>query len=360
MRLSTIPFLIFISIFVISQSNSKIRIIHADLNLGKKIQGEQIRILKGSVHVVKDTVHMYCDSAYYFEAKNTLELLGSVVVNNGHRTIKAKKIIYFPDDELTECIGNVRATSETDSLFTNRLVYNLKRSEATATDSVYLWSKEDNVHITGDYGYFDKKNSYFRIKNNAHFIQVDSAKGDSFQVKSEKLEYFGDTLKYAYAEDSVKIWQGGLKAFCDTSWYYSKTEIAWLKGNPITWFENNELKGKEIKVKFDSSEVKHLDVFGEAQAKTINDSIPNEYNLLKGKSIEFFINERRPDLVISRLNASSKYYLSENADKGINYSTSDSIYVFFKAGKLDSIEIIGGAEGTYYPDGFKGEKKIGE
>jgi len=360
MRFMTIPFFLFIAIVVISQSNSKIHIIHADLNLGRMVNNEQLRILKGSVHVVKDTVHMYCDSAYYFETKNTLELLGSVIVDNGHRTIKAKKVIYFPDDNLTECIGFVRATSEEDSLFTHRLIYNLDRKEASANDSVFLWSKKEHVTITGKYGYFDETNGYFRVKTNAHFIQVDSASNDSFQVTAEKIEYYGDTLNYAFASDSVKIWQGNLKAFCDSSWYYSKTEIAWLRGNPITWFDNNELKGKEIKVKFDSSDVERLNVYGEAQAKTINDSVKNEYNLLKGKSIEFFITDNQPELVISRLNASSKYFLNQDADQGSNYSTSDSIYVFFKSGKLDSIEIIGGAEGIYYPDSYKGERKFGE
>ncbi len=360
MRFLTIPMLLFIAIIVASQSNSKIRIIHADLNLGRKVNNEQIRILKGSVHVVKDTLHMYCDSAYFFESKNTLELLGNVVVDNGRRIIKAAKIIYFPGDNLTECIGSVRATSETDSLFTHRLVYNFNSKEAVASDSVFLWIKKERVFITGENGYLDEKRNYFRVKNNAHFIQVDSVTSDSFQVFAQKIEYFGDTLNYSYAVDSVTIWQGSLKAFCDTSWYYSDLDVAWLRGKPIVWFENNELTGTEIKVRFDSSQVERLNVYGEAQAKTMNDSVKNEYNLLKGKSIEFFIKDNQPELVIARLNASSKYFLSQDADQGSNYSTSDSIYVFFKSGKLDSIEIIGGAEGTYYPDSYTGERKFGE
>ncbi len=360
MRFLTIPFLLFIAIIIISQSNSKIRIIHADLNLGRKVGNEQIRILKGSVHVVKDTLHMFCDSAYFYESRNTLELLGNVVVDNGYRIIKAKKIIYFPDDDLTECTGSVRASSKTDSLFTHRLIYNLSKKETSAYDSVYLWNKNNNVFITGKNGFFDETANYFRVKDNSYFLQVDSATNDSFQVLAQKIEYFGDTLNYAYAVDSVTIWQGKLKAVCDTSWYYSDSEVAWLRGKPITWFENNELKGTEIKVTFDSSKVERLNVFGEAQAITMNDSVKNEYNLLKGKTIEFFIKESQPELVISRLNASSKYFLSQEADQGSNYSTSDSIYVFFKSGELDSIEIIGGAEGIYYPDSYKGERKFGE
>jgi lipopolysaccharide export system protein LptA len=360
MRFFTIPILLFITIMVMAQSKSKIRIIHSDLNIGRKVGNEQLRILKGAVHVVKDTVHMYCDSAYFYEERNMLELLSNVRVDNGHRVIRAKKIIYFPDDNLVECIGFVRSSSDTDSLFTHRLVYNLKKKEAVATDSVFLWNREERVFITGDKAYLEEERDYFRVTRDAHFVQIDSSTQDSFQVVAQKLEYFGDTLNYAFAVDSVTIWQGGLKTESDTAWYYSKTEIAWLRGKPTVWFENNELNGDEIEVKMDSSKVKRLMVYKNAVAKTINDSLKNEYNLLKGKSIEFFMDENKPRLIIARLNASSKYFLTNETDQGINFSTSDSIYVFFKAGTLDSIEIIGGAEGIYYPDSYKGERKFGE
>ena len=135
--------------------------------------------------------------------------------------------------------------------------------------------------------------------------------------------------------------------------------MAWLKGNPKAWFDKSELTGSIIKAKFDSTDLKHIEVTGKAQAKTLKDSSETEYNILKGKRIEFFIEEKKPKLVIARDNATSLYYLSEQNDSGINYSTSDSIFVFFKEGELDSIQIMGGAQGTYYPDSYKGERTFG-
>ncbi len=361
MRLSVVPVLLFAGLMLLSQSQSKskLRIIHADYNLGRKVNNKQLRILKGSVHVIKDTVQMYCDSAYYYEQRNVLELMGRVKVNNGHRIVKANKIIYFVDDDLTECLGNVRASSTSDSIYAQRLIYNLKKKDATASGDVYLWSKKDYIVITGQHGYFNDANSYFRVSNNSHFIQIDSTSQDSFQVFSETLEYFGDTLNYAYAVDSVKISQGEFLAHCDTAWYYNKTETAWLKGNPIAWIEKSELTGTVIKAQFESTNLKHIDIIGNAKAKTLQDSSETNYNILTGKLIEFFIEEKKPKLVIARDNAISVYYLSGQNDKGINYSTSDSIFVFFKEGELDSIEIMGGSEGIYYPDSYKGERAFG-
>jgi lipopolysaccharide export system protein LptA len=360
MRLLSIPLLLFSAFFLLSQSSSNVRIIHSDLNLGRMVDNQQLRILKGSVHVVKDTIHMYCDSAFYFEAQNKLVLLGNVEVDNGQRKIRALKITYYQDKDLTVSEGKVRVTSPDDSLYTHRLLYYQKKKEATATDSVFIWSKKDNVFITGKNGYFNDEKRYFRVQDSAYFLQIDSVKTDSFQVFADKLEYYGDTLKYAVASDSVIILQGDLKAQADSTWYYRDKELAWLKGNPIVWFEKSELTGNIIKASFDSTVINHLDVYENAQAKTLNDTIKNEYNILKGKTIEFFITKSKPELIIARNNASSIYYLSEQDDKGSNYSTSDSIYVFFQEGTVDSIEIIGGAEGTYYPDSYKEEKKFGK
>ena len=120
------------------------------------------------------------------------------------------------------------------------------------------------------------------------------------------------------------------------------------------------MTGKRIKALFDSTKIKNINIYDDAYTRTLSDSLKNEYNILKGKAIELFIEEEKPKLVIARYNASSTYYLEEETEKGMNYSTSDSIYVFFKKGELDSIEIIGGAEGVYYPDSYKGVKLGGK
>lgn len=356
MGLSMVLLLTFWSLLFIPQSDSKIRIIHADYNLGKKINGEQLRILKGSVHVVKDTTNMFCDSAYYYDSRNILELFGKVKVINGKRTIRSKKMIYFPDDNIVECLGNVKVTSAKDSIFTQKLIYNLEKKEASATREVFIWSKDENTVITGDNGYFNNQTSYFRVTQNSHFIQIDTTTLDTFQVWAKKLEYFGDPLNHSLATGGVIMKQDNFTAHCDSSWFFVDTEKSLLKGNPKIWFDKSELMGDVVHATFDSTSLKYIYIVGNAVAKTLNDTSKSEYNILTGKTIEFFIENKQPQIIVARSNASSVYYLENETETGSNYSTSDSIFVYFKVGELDSINIVGGAQGTYYPDSYKGEK----
>ena len=65
-----------------------------------------------------------------------------------------------------------------------------------------------------------------------------------------------------------------------------------------------------------------------------------------------------PEKVIARRNAISVYQIEEEKiNQGTNSASSDSIIVYFKTGELDSISIIGGTEGIYYPAEWKGEIK---
>lgn len=351
------PFLLFCGIILISQSSeSKIRIIHADYNIGKKINGEQLRVLKGAVHVVKDTINMFCDSAYYFDSRNVLELFGRIKVINGQRIVRSRRMKYFQNRNVIECIGDVKVTSSSDSLFTQRLVYNFDEEDASFAQDVYIWSKSENVVITGDYGYFNNQSNYFRVTQIGHFKQIDSTNKDTLHVWADKLEYFGDSLNYTIASDSVRIKQNSFIAHCDSSWYFTETEKSVLKGNPKVWFGKSILTGEIINASFDSTDLKYIYIVGKAVAKTLSDTSSTQYNILTGKSIEFFIENKEPQMIIARDNASSIYYLEEEQETGSNYSTSDSIFVYFKKGVLDSINIIGGAQGTYYPNSYKGEK----
>ncbi len=338
--------------------SSRIQIIHADLNQGRNINGEQLRILKGSVHVVNDTVHMYCDSAVFYEKINMLHLSGNVILDNGQRLLRAKQISYYPGLDKAICKENVRISGKKDSLFADKLTLLLANSSGTAKGNVYLKDKVQNAIIRGNQARYDKLSKNFECWGNARFFKQDSADSDPLTVTAENIRYFGGADARAVAIDSVVIKQGSFRSLSDSATYLTQKEQADLKGHPMAWVEKSTLQGQRILADFDSSRIKHIYIQTDARAVSLVDSIKKTYNVLQGKIIEFFLTYGKADSIISRNNASSIYYLDkEGGQQGSNYSTSDSIFVYFKNGKPDSIEIVGGAQGTFYPEGYKGEKK---
>jgi len=330
---------------------------HADENIGKRIDGKQLRILRGNVHIRQDTLNMYCDQAVFNENMSKLIFTGNVLIDNGHRKLTAEKIDYYPDRNWADCYGKVSITSTTDSMFSDVFSYDFEEKNAVAEGNVYMSDQENQVQIWGNIGGYQSNSGYSYVEKNARMIKVDTASQDTFTVIANYLKYQSDSIKKAIALDSVIILQGNLRATCDSAVYFTDEEIVNLYINPYVWFEENELKGNYIQAVFDSLEIKTINVFGNAVASNHSDSLKTKTNVLRGKMINFYIEDKKPQTIVAKINASSVYYMEKDGvDQGNNFATSDTIYIFFKEGELDSIDIIGGSEGIFYPSDYKGEK----
>jgi hypothetical protein len=131
-----------------------------------------------------------------------------------------------------------------------------------------------------------------------------------------------------------------------------------MRINPIAWQGENEMTGMKIDFTLDSLKINEIFLYEKAQIKSLADTLNGKYNLLKGKMIQVSLEDGVPAQIIARRNAISVYRIEENkVEQGTNSASSDSIIVYFKTGEVDSISIIGGTEGTFYPADWKGEIK---
>ena len=354
--------LLLLSLTANQQSKNGLQLIHADRHIGKKVDGEQLRIFEGNVYFEQDTLQMWCDQAVMREKKKRIDFLGHVKITDGLRTIRAQKIEYYWDEHQAYCFDRVQIKSEGDSLFARYFEYNFKTGKAKARKDVFLFDRENLARIWGIEALYRPNEKFSKVTGQAHLMKIDSGSNDTLNIFARILQYKKQPeQKIAQAFDSVKIIQGKLKAECDTTVYFVDEEKALLKHNPVAWYEDSELRSADMTVYFDSLKLRKIILKGTAVAKTLADSATNEYDILKGKTIYFYIEKKKPKRIIAIDNASSLYYVTEQTrDKGANFSTADTIKIFFNAGKLDSIAVIGGAQGTYYPEKFKKEAAIGD
>ncbi len=345
---------------VVLSADRGIELIHADKHIGKKVNDEQLRIFEGHVHFQQDTLHMWCDRAVMHEASEKIDFIGNVTIVAGKRTVRAERIEYYWKPRKAVCYQNVQIKSGQDSLFAQYLEYNFKTEDALARDDVYLFNSENKTHIWGQAGRHLPDENFSEVLGNAHLMKIDTAGGDTLHIFAEILQYFKQKeQKKAMAIDSVTIVQGNLKAVCDTAVYWVDEEKAVLRHQPQAWYEDNYLNAHLMKIEFDSLKLRKIVLIGQALAKSLADSTTGEENILKGKQIQFFVKNKKVERIIAINNASSLYYVTdESSEKGANYATADTIKIYFKTGKLDSIQIIGGARGTYYPEAFKKEIKL--
>lgn len=338
-------------------SDDRLYLVHADKTSGKMINNERIHIWKGSVHAYQDTVTMFCDSAIFYEDKNKVDFIGNVLIDDNHHKLRANIIHYETKFRIATCVGNVKISGKKDSLYADQFVYKFKEKSANGTGNMFIWDKEDGSKLWGDKGYYLNELKESHIFGNARLMKPNENQ-DTLLITSKKMEYYGVLPKKAIAKDSVRIFQSNLHAKCDSALYSITDQMVYLRINPFAWQDDNKMSGIEIDLKLDSLKLQQINILGKSKVETLADSIDKQYNLIKGKSIQVNITNDKPVKVVARDNASSVYLVKENEDKqGTNAASSDSITIFFKDGVLDSINIAGGSEGTFYPPDYKGEFK---
>lgn len=338
--------------------DDRLHLVHADKTSGKLENGEQVRLLAGNVQAWQDTMTMTCDTARFYENRNLAIFQGHVVFNDGHHVLQADKVEYFSAARIAKCYGNVRINGKADSLFAQTFIYHFKEKEAQGKTDLFILDKENNVRIFGDSGSYISSKKESKIRGHARFEQAKEGESDTLVITSKFMSYSGLAPRNAVADDSVIIQKGSIRAVSDSAVYFMDDEKVWLRLQPTVWQQESKMTGEHIDFVMDSLEIKQIFIHDEAKISTLADSVKMRYNILRGKTIQVDLVEKQPNLVIARKNASSVYVLLEDSlDQGTNASTSDSIYIFFKAGQMDSISIMGGIEGTYYPAGYKGDVK---
>jgi lipopolysaccharide export system protein LptA len=339
-------------------SDGRLYLLHADSSLGKMVNNEKVRYLVGNVSARQDTINIFCDLLVFYEERDIAEFIGNVLIDDSHHKLWADKIVYNTEGRTANCTGHVRISGENDSLYAEKFIYQFRGGDTWAEKNLFIWDKQNNVRIKGDAGEYRSDTKESRVRGNAYFEHHEPGQPDTMIITAKNMAYFGNPPKRAIAEDSVRIFKGGVSASCDSATYFTTDELVRLRINPVAWQGENEMTGMEIDFTLDSLRIDEIFISEKAQLKTLADTVENRYNFLKGKTIQVSMVDGAPDRVIARRNAISIYQIEENKIKqGTNSASSDSIIVYFKTGELDSISIIGGTEGTFYPADYKGEIK---
>jgi len=338
--------------------DGRFNLVHADRSYGKLIDGEKVRYASGNVQAYQDTIQMFCEEVVFYEERNFAEFYGDVLIDDSHHRLWADKIIYYSDTRRAHCMGHVKISGVNDSLYAENFIYEFRGGDAEADENLFIWDKESNARIWGDAGHYNSEKRESHIVGNARLHHNESTQSDTLIITSHSMSYFGEEPKRAIALDSVRIVKGGVSAACDSATYFVTDEMVTLRLSPMAWQGESEMIGKEIDFTMDSLKIDEIFLYEKAQISTLADTIENKYNVLRGKSIQVSLGEGVPERIIARRNAISIYRIEENKIKqGTNSASSDSIIIHFAVGELDSISIIGGTEGTFYPADWKGEIK---
>ena len=104
----------------------KVYLMNSDELTFDKEQSADYRVLRGNVVFRKDSMYMYCDSAYFYEKDNSLDAFGNVRMEQGDTLFIYGDVLYYSGNEqIARLRDNVRMENRDVTLFTDSLNYEM-------------------------------------------------------------------------------------------------------------------------------------------------------------------------------------------------------------------------------------------
>jgi lipopolysaccharide export system protein LptA len=231
-----------------SKKPTRIELLHADYaDFDQAINSEAQRLI-GNVSFKHENAFMYCDSAYLYKEKNSLEAFGRVrIIQGDSMTLTGKRLLYEGNSQLAKVFDDVMMTDRKMTLTTSRLDYDMKRDIAFYSDSAHIVDSENTLTSRLGYFYSDSHDLFFRkdvlLVNPQYTMTCDTLR---YNTTSKTAFFLGPT----YIQSKQNL------IYCENGWYntdnqtssfyknaYLKTRTQILKGDTV-YYERNTGVGK--------------------------------------------------------------------------------------------------------------------
>ncbi len=218
---------------------AEIRILNAESMEApyRGMDSDGIRLI-GEVRLLHEEIHMSCDSAHRYSARNIVHAFGNVHINQGDTLhLYGDQLIYYGDRRFTEIRGNVILKDHETTLETESLDFDLERNFGYYPDRGVVTSGDNRLESRRGYYYADEKLFFFR--DDVTITNPD------YIIRSDTLRYNTET-EVAYFVGPTTITGDETDIYCENGWYNTITDISQFNRNARVRNNNQTLVGDSI------------------------------------------------------------------------------------------------------------------
>ncbi|GBE29872.1 MAG TPA: hypothetical protein ENH10_04005 [Bacteroidetes bacterium] len=327
----------------------------AELQQIQDLTGEVVQ-LEGNVKIVQDSMTIWCDQSRHRRAEGILELYGDVVMIDPQRKLMADEVFYYESTRLSIARGNVIIERDSVVLNCEQGQYDEVNDIATFDRNVIGHDLRRDIIVTGDNGTFFTELQHTIIPTNPVLVQMDSLGQEETRIVGEYMEY--DALGgLAFVRDSVKISWRDVEGWGDELFYYPDSNRALLVGEPRILHFRDEVFGDSVWIYMNEETLDSVVVIGNSIAYTASDS--SEFaprSTLRGRRIVLTFDDGAVNQMASFGQAVGVYHVFQDGiDQGSNKVSGDLVELNIEERTLQSVRVIGGTEGTFYPPHLAGK-----
>ncbi len=219
------------------KQKSKVYLLHSDI-LKKTLDRSDVQVVVGNVIFRHDSLYMYCDSAYYFDQRNSFEAFGNVRMEQGDTLFLYGDHLYYDGmTQIAQMRMNVRLENRNTTLLTDSLNYDRVYSLGYFFDGGTLMD-EQNV-LTSEWGEYNTQNKQSVFNYNVKLVNP------QFTLTSDTLRY-NTASKVANIVGPSDILSDNNHIYSESGYYNTQTGKADLYQRSVLTNDGKQLTGDTL------------------------------------------------------------------------------------------------------------------
>jgi lipopolysaccharide export system protein LptA len=279
---------------------------------------------------------------------------------------------YWSDERRAEFAGDVRLDDPRTIILADSITYLRNEEVSVGRGSVaitHLDESDENdetparTHLFGEWAFNDNRLGVSRIRGDPLVVQVrfDSTgvPSDTLIMRAFELEALRtDSLERMIGTTDVRIWQSRLAALGDSLVFERflgedsqlLSEEARMFGRPLAWMDEMQMSGDTIRITSRDSAIDSLFVRSSSFVAQWDSTIA-QIHQIKGRDLLAIFRQDTLRWMRTGPQAHALYFLTTEEDeiRGGVRATGDEITFEFVGGELNTVKIISGTEGEYFP-----------
>jgi lipopolysaccharide export system protein LptA len=200
--------------------------------------GRGAQRLLDNVEFIHGGAKMYCDSAYFFSKKNSLDAFDNIFINQGDTLFLYGDLLHYDGNTKKATItGNVKLVNKETTLKTEKLYYELGIGKGYYDNYGHTVNKDNTLESIKGFYYTQQKTFVFH---------------DSVIITNPDYVMYSDTVEYN-TESGIASFFGPTDVIGDSShiygeegWYDTQLDLAELKHNAWASNEKQTIYGEYI------------------------------------------------------------------------------------------------------------------
>lgn len=191
------------------------------------------------IHIIHESINMWCDKAYYYTNENFIEAYGHVKMIQGDTiNMNSKYVEYSGITKLAFASGDVVLKDPNSTITTDTLYFDREKQQAFYRNGGTV-VKDTSGTITSKIGRY-----YMNLKKYQFVTDVVLVNPDA-TIKSNYFDFYSDTGQ-AYLFGPSTITTEESTTYCEKGYYDTKTKIGYALKKSKIYYDNRIIEGDSL------------------------------------------------------------------------------------------------------------------